>query len=70
MPGWYFAHVHNDVIPHILHMRKGTFLLYTAHIYSKYSDTITPYHTSSKVFTSPVFKRNFYLWSSWSSQKN
>ena len=30
MPGWYFAHVQDDLNLCILHMSKGTFLLYTA----------------------------------------
>ena len=30
MPGCYFAHVQDDVTPHILHMLEGTFSFNTA----------------------------------------
>ena len=32
MPGWDFAHVHDDVNPHILRMLEGTFSLNAAHL--------------------------------------
>ena len=32
MPGWYFAHVQDDVNPHLLHMFGGTMSLAAAHI--------------------------------------
>ena len=34
MPGWDFAHLRDDVNPHILRMREGTFSLETAQMLS------------------------------------
>ena len=32
MPGWDFAHVQDDVNPHIMHMLEGTFSFDAAHL--------------------------------------